>query len=335
MAPGYPAALLFTLAVSIDAQPPVLTQTVNEPKPGDIEHYFAMDTSAFTVPLPMNSGAGQSWDFTKLKAFSGINTFSYVAASAVPASSAFAGCTMVQYQPLFNNYMRSVTTPTTQTEVLGIESGSLIVTFTNSAIMIKFPASFGFTYADTIAGGFKAGAYNGECDGDIVFSADATGTLQLPNGVTVNDVLRVKSVQSMTFTIFFPVGSARQIVYSYFSSQEKSPVLMVSYQEITLGGGTPSVTSSIFGSPSVFTDVEEQGSFSGDIRIFPVPVTDALHISNLPAEASAVRIRDISGRIVEEMPSSAITDISSLGPGVYFVELPLAERTLRKRFLKL
>jgi hypothetical protein len=335
MATGYPVALFLILAVALDAQPPVLTQTVNEPKPGDIEHYYAMDTSAFTVPLPTNAGAGQSWDFTKLKAFSGINTFSYLAASAVPASSAFAGCTMVQYQPLFNNYMRSATTPTTQTEVLGIESGSLTVTFTNSAIMIKFPASFGVTYTDTIAGGFKAGAYNGECDGDIVFSADATGTLHLPNGVKVNDVLRVKSVQSMTFTLFFPVGSARQIVYSYFSFQERSPVLMVSYQEITLGSGTPSVTSSIFGSPSVFTDVEERSSFPGDIRVFPVPASDALHISSLPAEAAVVRIRDISGRIVVEVPSSATTDISGLEPGVYFVELPLAGRTLRKRFLKL
>lgn len=297
-----------------------LTQSVNEPVTGDQERLYYIDTAAYSSGLP-NSVNGNSavWNFTGLQALSPADTTLYVAPSSVPSSTDYPGCTVVQHGFL-DIFIKSVTSPTTQTEVLGIKSGTFNLTFTNTAIAAKYPISYGSGTTDAIAGTYTALGFNGPCSGVITTTADGLGTLNLPNSLSYNNVLRVKSVQTVTLTqLFVPVATIVQTIYNYYHSSQKFPILSVNYQFINVAiTGTNMNTSYVTGSTGAFvTGLRENALGSEQISFYPNPSTQYYMHLSLPSSLSEklnVSFYDLTGKKVlsQEIEAGSGTDHSIL-----------------------
>jgi hypothetical protein len=320
--------LLFFLLYGIRSQ--TLTQTFNEPVIGDKEYFYNLDTSAYTQGMPVTTGSNVTWDYTLLKANNPKFQNLYVLPDSVLNSQDYPGCTFVQ-QGAFNSFFKSVTTPTTQTELLGIDSPTLTLKLTNSAIVARYPINFGTTITDNISGNFSAFSNTGTCSGKITTQADGSGTLKLP-GITLTNVLRINSVQTLTLFVstIFPVATAKQSVLTYFHPGNKFPVLSVTNIVITPVSGTATTQSFASGNTDFFvTGVKEYNP--DDIRIYPNPSDGVIHL-NIQESLSPtwLTIFSMAGEIITRNEFHNRVDLSGLSKGVYYVEITTLRGPMRK-----
>lgn len=330
--------------VFIKAQ--TLTQTFNEAKTGDVNMYYNMDTTAFTTGMPISvTGSTSVWNFTKLQAYLPLITDNFISPASVTNSANYPGCTVVQDQGGISTFMKSVTSPTAQTEVLGVSASSMALTFTNSAIIIKYPFSFGNTYSDNLAGSFTA-SLTGNCSGKVVTTADGLGTLNLPNNLSLSNVLRVKSVQtiSLSITLLGQIGTIVQTVYNYYHANQKFPILSINYNYTNIPlAGAPTLSGLVSGISSSFVAVgiqENQVEIS-NFNLFPNPAKDQLTISmsNTKNETAVIQLYSLLGNLIKEKTSSNSStvqekmDLSGLPAGVYLLKTSLGTASISKKII--
>lgn len=322
--------LLFLAANSFFAQ--TLTQVYNEPKVGDLNLNVNLDTTGYTTGLPLSlTGPGSNWNFNKLKTASDNFNTHFEAPATVTSSSSYPGTTVVQNDSGFFTFIKSVTTPTTRTEVLGFISPGFAATFTNSAIAAVYPITSGSTFSDNIAGGITFSTTNLTCQGKISYTADGTGTLTLADGFVYNNVLRLKSVQTLTASLLIiPFATIVRTTYEYYDASEKFPVLTIEYQSLTLSGGTPSVTGVVSGNSKCFTGIANNGPRESRLEFYPNPASGQVNLQ-IPAELTTpciLSIYSVTGSKALEakgLPQDLrTTDVSSLTPGCYTMELRYA-----------
>ncbi len=75
-----------------------------------------------------------NWDFSLLKTASDPVLSVFTSTVAVPSATDYPGCTLVQDDNGSYTYIKSVSTPTTRTELLGLTLQGSVVNLTNSAI---------------------------------------------------------------------------------------------------------------------------------------------------------------------------------------------------------
>jgi len=329
--------LSIIISVTYNAQSLVLTQAANEPVIGDTNRTHILDTTAFSSGLPNSvSGSSAVWNFQALNTTTALITSAYVSTTAVSSSSNYAGSNIVQVQGGLNTFYKSVSSPTTQTEFMGISSSSLTMNFTNTAIMAKYPVSFGSTITDNFSGSFTF-SISGNANGNVTTTADGTGTLNLCDGITLTNVLRVKSVQNVTLTSgFFPVGTMKQTIYNYYHASEKYPILNISYTSVALTGQTATVTGAVSGNNNVFVvGIRENSLSDSQISTYPNPTSDILHINLTSSlKPSEIIIYTQLGQIAQRNGYSNEINISNLSPGIYFIEVKTNSGTARKKFIK-
>ena len=313
-----------------------ITQAFNEPVAGDSSKTYDLDTTAFVSGLPMSiNGNTAIWDFTALKQFPS-NSFVtyYVSPATVTNSSSFPGTTFVEEQSGLNNFYKSVTTPSPQSELLGLNSNTMSLTFTNSAIIAKYPMNYGTTFTDNIGGNFTF-SVNGTFAGLVKTNVDGLGTLKLPGNVTLSNVLRVKSIQTITLTVLavIQLGTVQQTVYEFYHSSNKFPILSVNYQAIAITGSA-TTTGAVSGNYKVFfTGINDQ-NFDATFSIFPNPTKNNFNVnlSNPNSESCTMEIFSVTGEVKKKInlgEKSVIksqVDISDLSSGIYFVKTQLGEK---------
>jgi len=324
------------LSFYLDAQT-TLSQSFNEPKPGDMESGYDLDTSAFSSGMPLNvTGNNAVWNFTNLKADQPPLDSYYLSAASETSSANYPGCTMVEESGGIYSYYKSTTTPTTQTEVLGIKTSTVSITFTNSGIIAKYPISYGYSLTDNISGTFSF-SVSGTCSGSITTTADGQGTLNLPEGLVLTNVLRVKSVQTLTLTAFVPVATMKQTIYNYYVSSQKFPVLSVNYSKLTSSfSSTPTITGFATGSTNYFvTGLEETVLKETDVKLFPNPVHSVLNITlHGSVNQAEIGIYNQLGQLVLKTSKREGIDISDLNNGIYIVEIRTDKGLARKKMIK-
>lgn len=330
-------ALLILMGLKNFSQSLVLTQSANEPIVGDTNRTYILDTTAAPGLMTNITGSNVVWNFTQVIPTSSVTTAAYASTTAVSSSSNYAGCTMVQQQGNLNTFLKSVTTPTTQTEFMGISSTSLNLTFTNTAIIAKYPISYGSVITDNFGGSFTF-SISGQATGNINTTADGTGTLNLNGGISLSNVLRVKSVQTITLTSgFIPVGTIQQTLYSYYHASQKFPVLTISYQTIALTGQSPSTSGNATGNINVYVlGVKENKLNDSELSLYPNPAQNSLAL-NLKGETNTIiesKIFSQLGQLIQSNGKSSQIDISSIPAGVYMIEVKTSKGLAYKRFIK-
>ncbi len=321
----------------------VLTQAAYEPVIGDSSFYHVLDTIAFGLGLPLNiSGNNVTWNFGNLISTAVKANSSYVDPSTVPSATAYAGTSMVQKQGALFNYFKSVVTPSAQTEMLGLSSNTLNLNFSNSAILVKFPLSYGNSFTDNIAGTFNF-SVSGTFNGNVSTNADGAGTLQLPNGLVFSNVLRVKSVQTINLSLgILPFGTAKQTVYNYFHGSQKFPVLTITYTSLNvIGSSSPSVSAVVTGnSKTIIVGLEEENSFVSNLSLYPNPATDAIFIdANQMAGEVEIELFDAKGTKVLTRQgvlngtTTPVLSLSGLPKGMYILKLRSGTRSIQKKVI--
>lgn len=338
--------LLFVCMILALAMYPqtTLTQSFHEPQPGDTETMFRIDTSAYTNGLPLGvTGNNVNWDFSALNAIQPVLNSYYLDTLSVPDATNYPGCTTVNELSGSYTYFKSTNNPGEQTEILGMVINTITLTFTNSAIVAKYPVSYGSNFTDNISGTFIY-TVNGTCNGSITFTADGQGTLNLPQGHTLSNVLRVKSVQNLNLSaVLFPgfpaaqVATIKQTVYRYYSQSQKFPVLSISYIGVsTLFSPTPTLTALVTGNTNYFvTGIGENVLSEDEITLYPNPAATSLHLNlNTHLHVQDVLLYNSLGQLVYQNSHNLVIDVSHLKSGLYTMEVRTDKGLVRKKIIK-
>jgi hypothetical protein len=320
-----------------------LTQAFNEPVAGDFEKTFGLDTSAYTSGLPISvTGSNVVWDYSNVSGFEPILTNKYLSSSSVSSATNYAGCNLVQESGGLYTYLKSSTTPTTQTELLGLNVSSVSLTFTNSAVIAKYPVTYGSSSTDNLSGTFNF-SISGTFTGSITTTADGIGTLNLPLGNSLTNVLRVKSVQTLTLSAslvagFPPTAIARmqQSIYNYYSPQSKFPIISVNYSKITITlTNSVTITANANGNTNYFVvGLSENTLNDKDLLVYPNPTENKLTIGlTEPIHLRSVTLYSQLGELVLKTTSNSL-NVSSLPAGIYIAEIITDKGLIRKKVIK-
>lgn len=315
------SVLATTAAAAMSAQ--TITQATHEPAISDVEYIVTLDTSGFSSGMPLTvTGANSVWDFSS--GVPGTNTLSntYDAPGTYTHGTLFSGATIVQNLiGTMWNYVKATSTPTTQSEIVGIYTSTLALTFTNSAIMIQYPASLGFSLNDPASGTFTFSSFNGPFDGTSQTMADGTGTLIMPGGITHTNVLRVKCTQVFTLDAGITTGTLTQNIYNYYDPGKKFPLLNISYIHVATGVGAPMMIAGAFASTDALVPVglSASGPLTGS-SVYPNPVSGQLFIEGT---SGILDIFNLHGQkmISFENPVGTVStiDVSSWPAGLYTI----------------
>ncbi len=306
----------------ISAQNLTMTQTGYEPAIGDINSVYPLDTSFYTSGLPNNIiGNNVTWDFSNLAVSQTIASASFVDPSTltvtVPVGSTFAEDQNGSY-----TFFKSTTTPTTQTELLSVKINTIALTFTNTGIIARYPISYGYTLSDPVAGSITF-SISANFTGNITTTADGQGTLKMPQGHTFTNILRLKSVQTITATVFsFPIGTVNQTTYSYYHSTAKFPILTVNNTATTFSSQTTNATTA--NGNAAFLDVGIKTNYLNSVNfgIYPNPAINSVFIlleNNQVAES--VSIINSIGQKVKSYNNVNQISVSELPRGIYYMEI--------------
>ncbi len=322
---------------AFDAQ--TLTQGFNEPIVGDSDRTYPIDTSAFAGGLPISvTGSNSVWNFTNLSITNSVINTAYVNTVTVPSATAYPGSTLVQKQGTLYTFIKSVKTPTTQTEVLGVFSTSLSLTFTNSALAAKYPVNYGSTVSDNISGSFIFSTTPGTCSGNIITNADGLGTLNLPNGITLTNVLRVKSVQTLTLTAgFIPLGNIKQTIYNFYHSSQKFPMLSINYQSLSfIISPTPTVTAFVTGNAkTLIASISQNTQDSQEIIFYPNPLNSILHLRvNEIYKPKLINIYDELLQLIYTRAYTENINMYDYHKGIYIVEVQTEKGSIIRKIIK-
>lgn len=335
--------LFFVFTAPLFFSQTTLTQAFNEPAPGDTEKNFGLDTSAYSSGLPISvTGSNVVWDFSNVTGFEPIITNNYLSAASVSSSANYPGCNLVQESGGLYTYLKSTTSPNSQTELLALNISSVSLTFTNSAIIAKYPVPYGSSFTDNLAGTFNF-SISGTFTGSITTTADGIGTLHLPLGNTLTNVLRVKSVQTLTLSAAliagFPattIARMQQSIYNYYAPQSKFPVISVNYSKITITiTNSVTVTASASGNTNYFiVDLEENILNKEDVLLFPNPTENNLNIGL--TEPIVLRSAKLYNQLGEQVLTSTSNSlqVSNLPAGVYIAEIITDKGLIRKKVIK-
>lgn len=315
-----------------------LTQSFNEPVIGDIDKNYKLDTVAYPAGLPISvTGSTSVWDFSKASGIFPMVVDSFISPAAAAGASAYPTASYAQHRDILNTFYKSTTSPS-QTELLGAYSPSLTLTFTNSAIIAGYPVNYGYNLTDPVSGTFKYNTTNGACNGNITISADGLGSVKLPNGSTIPNVLRLKSVEILTLSIgVLPFGSFNQTIYNYYEPNKKFPILSLNYTKYQLIAGTPTITALVYGNSSYFPIVglNEIAGNSALWQVYPNPCHDVLQLQSITSLVpSEYKIYAINGALLRSGTVQSDIQVADLIPGMYYLELKSGETIVRKKFMK-
>ncbi len=330
------SGLLLFIFLTNNSQTLILTKAANEPVIGDTSRSLLIDTSAYVSGLNVSlTGGNTVWTYTNLVGTSNSLTSSYLSPASSPSPANYPGCTVVQKQGTLYSYFKSVTSPSTQLEFMGVTSNSLTMNFTNTAVFAKYPFTFGNTFTDSFSGSFTFST-SGTANGNATVTADGTGTLNIPDG-TFTNVLRVKSYQVINFSVgIFPAGSLKQTVYNFYHATQKFPLLTIDYTTLTITGQTPSVTTQVSGNKNNFTvGLKENVINNLNAKLYPNPADNVLnvYIDDL-AKAKEILIFNELGQKVYKSVFENKIDINTLPKGIYIIEIKTEQGSFRKKFVK-
>ncbi len=343
------SSLLFCFAAfTINAQL-TLTKASTEPIAGDTYTNVAYDT---TSAIPKNTGTNQMWNFSAYSKSTASNAevaVSFSNAVAVSSSSAFPGCNLVEVygSGATNSYYR---TSATQYEFLGQNGGNSTINFTNSAIVAVWPIAYGYTNADPIAGSVTAGTINTNASGNVTVSATGSGSLTLPGGNTLTDVLQVRAVQRLSGVVTFssiPVTVTITITnFQYYHSSEKFPIVNVSYQKISLptlfSSFAPPQTVALSINAKAPIGIKETFLNASNLVLYPNPAKNEvyLRLNDLSFVTGEVSLYNalgerISYKIINQAQiKEESISLNGLASGIYYLKLKTEKGIITKKIIK-
>jgi hypothetical protein len=302
------------------------------PVPGDFFDTYQAVNTGYT---PGSSGANVTWTYTGL-IYEDTVRINYVSPSSTPSGSSFPNATVAE-TPGGSTYIYYRGT-STNFEIVGTYLNNTATPYSNPANVLNFPFSYNASINDNFAANYTALGFTALRTGTIVTTADAWGTINLPNGSHTN-VLRVRITQNVRDSVLvpgFPVVT-RVITDSYrwYNSVNKFPIFDISITSTQIGSGTPVIDTIISYAPTQTVGIQQAGSIVPEryslSQNYPNPFNPATVISfDIPASGFVkLAVYDMLGREVSQLVNSNLNagsynvdfNAAGLNSGVYFYRL--------------
>ena len=306
---------------------------------------------------PGASGPNQVWDFSKIVPTGKNQCSSIMAATMLKMSG--VGPYNLLLGDSGNEYMMN--SAENRLEELGYVNSEqkLILIYTDPVVKMKYPFSFGNSYTDHFIGeAITNGTGKIDFTGDITVSADASGTLMLPDRV-INGALRVKSVKEGQQINLCGTSDVHIVKYSWYATGYRYPLLNLSVVEVRTNGGVPVLTrSASYNSLQFYEKSAVLGSNAKSanaplaksevkVVISPNPFTDQLVYSYVLTEPLNVTIDlyDMAGKSYGRLLSNQLQEDGmhngelvaaryDLTPGVYFMRFTFDKQIAIYRVVK-
>ncbi len=353
--------IVVTLLLSVIAiAQPTLNSTNYTYAIGDNQLYYIADTNSVIDPTV---GANVIFNYNGLRGYGmSQNQFIIDPTTTTYGPSDFASAN-------YADTSNALSTNTRYSEVMGTDSlinlgfvaniqgyGDLIARYnTNPEILMKFPFDYGDSYVDNYSGTFTLLAQNTVGNSNVAVTADAWGQLQLPNGVVIDSVLRVRSVEAvLTDTIFLtspvpltilPVSINAEYINYLKPSLSKFPLLSYLAGSITQNAAVLDSNKTFISQyPLTTVGVKELHNNLVDMNLYPNPTNkEQVTLSLVLKEKSTVRIelRNKLGQFVraaysgEGINGTNNINISTadLSSGIYFVNVFMNGSSVAKKLV--
>jgi Secretion system C-terminal sorting domain len=345
---GVSAVLAFSGA---KAQFPIITSLNQVHSAGDSIHYI--DLNPFGFDPIVAGGQNVVWSYGALFPAGTTVDFVYKVPSTQPSAASYptATASMVNSSVAGNEWFKEDADSIIR---LGLSSpnpdlGDLV--YDNGAfIRIKFPFTAGNSwatpnYTGTQSGDFGvAGTIITIANGSFNTLVDAFGTMTLPNGTVLNDVVRTHVIES--FEYFGDIGIGTPISlgvisddYYYWWVEGIQDPIMISGTTLTNGGSPSDVLRY---QPILPTEINEKIALESKVNIYPNPGNGLfnINISNLESGVYKLNVANILG---ENVYTNSVTatgnrlnskmDISELNKGIYFVSISNASTEIVEKII--
>lgn len=326
--------LFIALTASFLVNSQMMTQA-NEPTIGLQQNMFLCDS--FTVDLAGITGNGVTWDFTGLTGIPGEMRMVAAEDATLNANAAdFPSSTFaITVESSMNSFLTSTPTERVSQGFTFFEQslGDVVVQFdTDPETVVTYPFTQGDVLTDNFSGtlNFIFGGFpqTSAVTGNVVATVDGVGTLNLPGGVSLNNVLRYKITDTSFTTV--PLLNDLEIIRNQFEYYDYSnsillPVLTLSKLRIQAPGATEPITELSLvlsaNAPDEYLEIEE--NTIDNIAIFPNPANNNFIIKGELSENAKFSIFDISGQLVNSgsIQNNSKIDVSMLKNGTYIVKI--------------
>jgi hypothetical protein len=161
-------------------------------------------------------------------------------------------------------------------------------------------------------------------NGNVQIQADAQGTLILPNGTTLTNVLRLHITETFSGKYDFGTGpmeimSVNDDYYYWFHEDYKMPVMVYGITSVNSIGGNQQSKALRFQPIENTTDIVSNSYKS--ISVYPNPAKDIVNvISDINFDMAF--IYDVTGKMVKAVNViNKTVDITDISAGIYSLEL--------------
>ncbi len=317
--------IIFFSTISAIAQPVLTASNVGYV----IGESQAEHQGAWMDPGP--AGPNQSWNFSGFVE-SATATLEVLDPAATTSGSSFPGAT-IALRFAGTNATSYYNINSSAYSFAGIAGNGTVVNYSDNEDAIRFPFTYGDMYTDDLYSTFFSGA-NVVRDGSTSVEADAYGTLTLPDGTVIVDVLRIHSIQNYTDEVPGVTTIDYQTdLYNYYSPGIHYPIMSIGTIIIDqLGSPTQTTTYMNYHETSP-NDIRSDELTLG---IFPNPTTDRIFLSTIK-EIESVAIISSTGRQVNRNNYSthAGIDVSAFPNGIYMLKVTDRDgSTYDARFIK-
>lgn len=257
---------------------------------------------------PGNSGTGVTWDLSAMTDNSQI-TVSTGANSGGSFPTANIKLTQSNGGAIYYNISA------TKMEVVGIDAGGTVFTYTNPQTYLQFPVTATYNYTDASAATFSVSGFAFNRTSSIQSEYSGTGTLITPEG-TFTNVVRIKSTQTNTDTYAGGTINSSIVAYNWYKAGVTHELANVS--DIT---GSSTSQSAYYTSVPANLGLEESELIN--LLLFPNPATGSIHI-NSDEVISNVEVYQLSGELAMQQAANNTSlemDLSALNTGMYLVKV--------------
>jgi len=340
---------------------PTITAANFVPTIGSSQLYYVADSNSV---VNTTVGANVTFDYSTLQGYGELSTIYFIDPSTTPQGTAdypnstYADTTSGSPQNI--SYHQEFTDSLINNGyILDIGGfGPTTVTYNfDPEIIMKFPFNYTNTFNDTYSGEFTFMSpgvpsvpitTNGY--GNDTVTADAWGTLLLPNSVTITNVIRVKQIEhAVTDIITFPIWTGLpdipsqnidvEIVSYYDPTNTKSPVLTFVNSSIA---GTVS-TDVLSQYPLLTVGVNENLLNKTELNIYPNPANNVSNIMLNLTESTIVKIDLMNqlGQNVSEIFNGEMNKgknkirmkTSDLDAGIYFINTTINGEKMSEKLI--
>ncbi len=303
--------------------------SANEPAIGETSNMFLCDS--FAVNLDAITGAGVTWDYTSIVGYPGeIRVVDVVTPASTPFAADYpTSAKAFQVENALTTYFTSTATERVSQGFHFYEAavGDALATYTgDEQTMVTYPFAEGNSLTDTYSGDvaytFNGAPINEALTGTAYAWVDGSGTLNLPNGVSLPNVIRYKSIDTAATSV--PIFGAAELIktqYEYYDYADQNlPVFIHVFISLGLVGSPPITSTSMVLSKyeANYLSIEDINAFT--FNVFPNPSSDIVSVKgNFSAEATG-SIIDQAGRVLKTMnvQNGQSINISDLATGSYF-----------------